>query len=917
MKIIFPLILSIIVLSNLFSQNLDKVFFSYDKGIVIKSISINGSEIELKNKLPFFSFQIDNKYFSTNDIYQVSENKFEFEDKLNFKIVEAEKFNNSINYSITIENISNDTVRIENLVPLGANDDIIYIKSDGPLSLTRAKLFRPGLSPISVILPDNAWEMGYASVELVNTDYSLVALARREKVEGATKRRYYTIMPPNSIIEYQIYFESFTGDWQNGFKKVFQEKYLYDVESFDNRLFEREDLKWIRSKYSISCTAGWDKNFFYDRYYEEYTYEEYLETAEKYFGGFDVFILWPTWPTLGLDPRNQWDLYYDLPGGIKKLKELSEYSERKGTKFFISYNPWDLSTENQNHYGGLSKIIKDINASGVVLDTRGGSTVELQNAADSVKSGVIMYSEGMAITKDMQGIVSGRVHDAIYLSPILNLNKIIKPEFAIFRVLQLSQGRLHREIAIAFFNGYGCELNTFAPGRQDWINEEFTYWGKVIKIQRNNSNVFQDKNWKPLITTLIDNVWVNEWKDENKTLYTIFSLISEGVNEPLFEVNPLESVRIIDLWNHENAKMDTIDNKIFVIANIESFDKNYFDTRMEGNIGCIVIFNKKISSSLLNDSLEFSAITGDSILIWAGNPSYQSKYLKFDINFHRLSLLKYFGDYEGKFIIQLFDDEQIIDETIEYLKPGTPRLISISEKTQLSKTTPLGMVEIPGGTYLFKSTIGDEFIQYPTPNEFQTTVNKFYIDIYPVTNKQFKAFLDNTKYKPNDTTNFLKHWNNGIYKIEEENHPVVYISYEDAQAYCNWAGKRLPTEIEWQYAAQGGDTISYPWGSKFDSTKCNNALGHTSPVDKFPEGKNKYGVKDLVGNVWQLTNDIYYNGAYYFGILKGGSFYNPTASWWYVQGGSQTLQTRQMLLQISQGFERNATVGFRCVKDAE
>jgi formylglycine-generating enzyme required for sulfatase activity len=144
----------------------------------------------------------------------------------------------------------------------------------------------------------------------------------------------------------------------------------------------------------------------------------------------------------------------------------------------------------------------------------------------------------------------------------------------------------------------------------------------------------------------------------------------------------------------------------------------------------------------------------------------------------------------------------------------------------------------------------------------------------------------------------------------------VYVSLEDARAYARWAGKRLPTEIEWQYAAQGADGRKYPWGSDFDSTRCNNSLGRTTPVDAYPMGKSPFGVMDLIGNVWQLTNDVYDNGSYYLGIIRGGSYYNPTASVWYIKGGPQPADNPQILLMVSPGFDRSATVGFRCVKDA-
>ncbi len=159
----------------------------------------------------------------------------------------------------------------------------------------------------------------------------------------------------------------------------------------------------------------------------------------------------------------------------------------------------------------------------------------------------------------------------------------------------------------------------------------------------------------------------------------------------------------------------------------------------------------------------------------------------------------------------------------------------------------------------------------------------------------------------------------------------------DANAYALWSGKRLPTELEWQYAAQTPDGRAWPWSANtkniyreqervtetltvfkirgIDSTLSNLGNGSLDPVGSYPKGSNPSGLQDLVGSVWQLTNDIYKSGSYDYIIMKGGSYYNPTSSWWYVQGGPRELHYRQFLLRVSQGFERNATVGFRCVKD--
>ncbi|MEQ8534069.1 MAG: SUMF1/EgtB/PvdO family nonheme iron enzyme, partial [Imperialibacter sp.] len=209
-----------------------------------------------------------------------------------------------------------------------------------------------------------------------------------------------------------------------------------------------------------------------------------------------------------------------------------------------------------------------------------------------------------------------------------------------------------------------------------------------------------------------------------------------------------------------------------------------------------------------------------------------------------------------------------------------------------------------------------EFIPYPKQAEKDTLMPTFWMDRYPVTNAQYYDFLAATCYRPNDDTNFLKHWPGGKPKKGEEDFPVVYIDIEDARAYAEWKGYRLPTELEWQYAAQAGDAKNtWPWGAEMDSTKTSLGDGKPYAVGQFPEGKNPLGLEDLVGNVWQMTNDVYFNGTSEFVILKGGSYFNPTSSWWYVKGGPQPLPWRQMLLRVSPGFERSATVGFRCVVD--
>ncbi|HNR74844.1 MAG TPA: SUMF1/EgtB/PvdO family nonheme iron enzyme [Cyclobacteriaceae bacterium] len=854
--------------------------------------------------------------------------------KVEARLVETER---GMEGTIQFTNPTNDTLTLTNVVPFGKAHTEAFVTGLGQHRLSRTHLFLPAKQPVNVIVPDNAWELGYAAIKLDNQQ-NLFGLTRRDPntLVKATRKRFETILQPGGSVTYNFFADTYTGAWQEGMRIAFQKRYLYDVKSFDEELFNRADLGWMRKAYVMHLMMAWDKDFFENG---QYRLTDFVKRGKTLYGGDDVICIWPTWPTLGVDQRNQFDLYRDLPGGLARLRVAADSMRALGTRFFIAYNPWDESTRSEGHLKGLAYLLQETSADGVVLDTKGESSKELQQAADRIKPEIIMYSEGMAVPKDMQGIISGRVHNALYYPPPLNLNKFIRPDFSIFRVAEVFKEPIQREYAVAFFNGYGTEINQFVPGHPEWEADQYQYLGRTTRILRENSTAFT-RDFTPLVNSLRDSVWINQWQDPSrkKTLYTVLSFKPEGLNGPLVEIE-IANHRLIDLWKHEEAALTTKDGKTYARVNIDGFDARYLGTNNEGDVSCLALFQKILDLTISGNRIHGPAVHYD-VKIWKGNPDYAKEAVtiaagsKID-----LDIIKHVGRYEGKLVIQAFADNELIDEQILFLKPGVPRLMSTVKETPRSKTIPVGMVRIPAGSLKVKYTQGDEFIPYPKEGEGETiSLPAYAMDKFPVTNLEFKNFMDATHYQPGDTSNFLKHWIGGKIPKGEEKFPVTFVSYEDAQAYAAWAGKRLPTELEWQYAAQTTAGNEWPWKQAqpvtreetyvtetltvknikgINSKHANLGDGVLYPVGKYKQGVNPFGLYDLSGSVWQLTNDIYQSGSYQFIIMKGGSYFKPSSSWWYVQGGPRELHYRQFLLRVAPGFERNATVGFRCVKDLE
>jgi formylglycine-generating enzyme required for sulfatase activity len=235
---------------------------------------------------------------------------------------------------------------------------------------------------------------------------------------------------------------------------------------------------------------------------------------------------------------------------------------------------------------------------------------------------------------------------------------------------------------------------------------------------------------------------------------------------------------------------------------------------------------------------------------------------------------------------------------------------------------PADMVLVPAGEFTMgidEARIGKIVGQlggmakyyYNATPAHKVNVGAFYIDKYEVTNEEYKKFVTATGRQ------IPLHWEDagGDIPSGKEKHPVVYVSWEDAAAYCKWAGKRLPSEAEWEKAARGTDGRLFPWGDKFSRKKLNfeKSRKHgTVKVGSYPKGVSPYGCFDMAGNVWEWTADNYLP---YPGNKYEDEFYGKER---YVLRGGSYLDAKYDALSIVRSKFTPVTddenVGFRCAK---
>lgn len=677
-------------------------------------------------------------------------------------------------------------------------------------------------------------------------------------------------------------------------------------------------LHWTENAY-ISPQAHLFDAFLWDDEARMWTVDRFLDDLQARYGGIDAVLLWASYPNLGTDARSQFDLMLDLPGagGIAGLQELARQFHARGVKLLAPYNPWDTGTipNNASDAQRMAELLAAAGWDGFNGDTMWVIPEAFFAASVAAGNPLALQPElgpsffGLAWSKMGWGY-----WDIPYI-PVVDSYKWLEPRHKT-QVCDRWAPVHTDQLQAAFFNGNG-----FVSWESIWgiwnemSRRDSEATRRVGALSRYFSPFLSSSGWVP--HDILDSgaaaagVFCSRWPAPAGSIYahnaTYWTLVHRGGANYSGPVVPAPCPG--------SGSANTV--------YFDAYHGTSVTPQQQPSGGCAISLQLEVGGYGAVLQMDAGDVT----------PDLQA-FLSSMATMTATALASY--------------------STANPYLPQT--MMDYGRTTPPAVSPPAGMTLIPSQTWTF-AVSGTEIepfsgdcitskcltvdVQFPwetiaqrVHNPVQLTITSFWIDTTPVTNAAYAQFMADSGYWPADAHNYLRDWSCSgpppatcAYPQGWDRKPVTWVDVTDARAFCNYYGKRLPNDYEWQLAAVGNaSSYTYPWGTAWDATRVPTPnLGRTllppDDVDAHPTGASPYGVLDLMGNVWQFTNqfaDAHTRAV----LLRGGSSYIPQGSGWYAPNVPPSQRpisalTHNKWLMLSPGYNRAGTVGFRCVADAE
>jgi formylglycine-generating enzyme required for sulfatase activity len=646
---------------------------------------------------------------------------------------------------------------------------------------------------------------------------------------------------------------------------------------YDGARYALPALQWTQSSFMQPQMMVQDR-YFYDPLTRHYTVDRYLDDLDRRYGGIDAVLIWPTYPNMGIDDRNQLDLIRSMPGGVPGVRGMIADFHRRGVRVLFPMMMWDQGTRDPGTPWpqAIAQLMAEIGADGINGDTQIGVPLAFSAAADRTGHPLAFEPEDGPADEALAWNVMTWGQYSFPFAPMVDRYKWLEPRHMVNISDRWNRDKTS-DLQFAFFNGVGWESWENIWGIWNGINpRDAEATRRVSAMERALAPFLASHEWEPFAPMLRYGVFASRWPLDGQTAWTIVNRNPYDVEGQQIELPFDPATRYFDLYRgvELDPERDAA-GKVVLTFNLEAH-----------GYGAILAGKAPPSPAVQALMAKMNQLTQKPL------PSFSHEW-------------------------------EVLPQ----------KLVPIAA-TRPPATAPEGMIEIPAADFVFQvrgieiegsDDMGVD-VQYPwenSPRRFHRHpmhLDSFWIDTYPVTNTQFKTFLTASHYRPLDEENFLRDWKGGNIPPGWENKPVTWVSLEDARAYAAWAGKRLPHEWEWQYAAQGNDQRTYPWGNDWNADAVpavdkGRAMRGPENVDAHPRGKSPLGMMDMVGNVWQWT-DEFTDDHTRAAILRGGEYYQPQGSMWYFPSTYKLMEHGKLLL-TSPGMDRSGGIGFRCVRDAD
>lgn len=590
--------------------------------------------------------------------------------------------------------------------------------------------------------------------------------------------------------------------------------------AYDDSLYARPELEWAADCFVVSQIWLWDE-LLYDWDTHRFTPERLLADARARFGGFDGVVLWHAYPAIGIDDRNQWDFYRDIDGLADLVKTLHD----NGVRVFVDYNPWDVGTRRSGDDAEeLAALVAELEIDGVFLDTLKEGGGSLLASLDAARPGVAAEGES---TVALPRVVDHPLSWAQWFadSPVPG---VVRSHFYERRHQMHHVRRWHRdhgeELQSAWFNGIGVMVWEVVFGAWvGWTDRDAQVLRRMVRAQRALGHLLREGEWTPLAdlgeAAVRAEVFGSTFTTDQEHLLT---LVNRGTGDAVVRVPAPGADPVVDLWTGRelNRSGGTVEVGIpargvgGVWVAPAAHDRSWLPEDAPRAEAAHFVHRRarRVPAPVVAPSRP----SGPHVTVPAGE--------------HVLTV-RYRCRETG-----MYDGAPFVDEW----KPLPPRLHDLRTLERVATLdAPLAVAALE------------------------------------VSEREFAVFVEATGHRPAVPGGRRPKWSGRPPAEADPDRPVTEVDLADARAYAAWSGSRLPTEDEWQLAA------------------------------------DQSGFERLTPAVWNLTESEHTDGRTRFMMLKGGADHRSVGSSWYFDGGRRGPEFAAKYLVPGLGLGRSTSIGFR------